>query len=142
MREKDLLKYWTVMITCVLVYLTSGTISTLQHSEYSIWAWRSTDNNINSSNITSVTPMPIFPKSGIYKSGSGIASVAKNDATRTRYFNSSFLLQKARFLRSQSDSSGVSTPQPVLVNDTDVNYDDNFNVSMADVHSIDEAALK
>ena len=39
-REKDLLKYWAVMITCVSVYLASGTISTLEHSEHSehsIW---------------------------------------------------------------------------------------------------------
>lgn len=41
-REKDLLKYWAVMITCVSVYLASGTISTLEnsaHGEHSIWNW-------------------------------------------------------------------------------------------------------
>jgi len=132
-REKDLLKYWTVMITCVLVYLTSGTISTLQHSEYSMWAWGSADNNdTNTSNITSVAPMQIFPKSGV--SGA--------DGARTRYSNSTFMLQKARFLRRQSDGDRLPTPQPILINDTDVNYDDSFNDSAADIHRIGEAALK
>ena len=121
------------MITCVLVYLTSGTISTLQHSEYSMWAWGSADNNdTNTSNITSVAPMQIFPKSGV--SGA--------DGARTRYSNSTFMLQKARFLRRQSDGDRLPTPQPILINDTDVNYDDSFNDSAADIHRIGEAALK
>ena len=152
-REKDLLKYWTVMITCVLVYLTSGTISTLQHSKYSMLGWRTSDNNTNGSsdtsitnitnvtyvtNVTNVTPMQIFPKSGIHKSESGVAGT---DGVRTHYSNSTFLLQKARFLSRQSDSNGVPTPQPVLVNDTDVNKD-NFNVSTTDVHHVEEAPLK
>ena len=79
-------------------------------------------------NFNNPTPMQIFPKSGIYKSESGGIRV-RGDGVRTRYSNSSFLLQKAQVLRRQIDINGTSTALPVLINDTDVNYDDNFNVS-------------
>ncbi|XP_032778292.2 probable G-protein coupled receptor 158 [Daphnia magna] len=130
-REKDLLKYWAVMITCVSVYLASGTISTLEHSdhnEHSIWkvwdhsaaAAASADQSAmmdavafpsaSSSNHSRSTHL-LFPKSikGTGETNSGRVGVrVRVDGSRNS--NASFLLQKARVLRRGTVLGGFIDP--------------------------------
>ena len=85
-RDKDLLKYWAVMITCVIVYLASGTISTVQHTDYTLW-------NVNAVNSS---------RSAARVDGSGIRVRGDGGGGRNLILsNASFLLHKARVLRRE-----------------------------------------
>ena len=140
-REKDLLKYWAVMITCVSVYLASGTISTMQHSEHSIWYWASGEQSAVTSAVTPSTGSagshagrnqsthPLFPvknyPSGGGKGESGGIRVRGDGAARVWTSNaSSILLQKARVLRRDAPSYEMHS-----TNDTTVEADHNNNNS-------------
>ena len=90
-RDKDLLKYWAVMVTCVLVYLSSGTMSTLQHSGYSPWSWASGNN----------TRTLLLPKETTVKAEN--QGIPVRNGPKMWQSNASFLLQKARVLRRESE---------------------------------------
>ncbi|XP_057370985.1 uncharacterized protein LOC130691957 [Daphnia carinata] len=123
-REKDLLKYWAVMITCVSVYLASGTISTLEHSEHNehsiwkVWDHTAADQSAmmdgvafpSASNHSRSTHL-LFPKSikGTGETSSGRVGVrVRVDSIRNS--NASFLLQKARVLRRGTVLGGFIDP--------------------------------
>lgn len=134
-REKDLLKYWAVMITCVSVYLASGTISTLEHSEpseHSIWkVWDSASGAATVYPSVSSLPGPanhsrsphlLFPKSikGESSGNVGGAVRVRGDGPRTWSTNASFLLQKARVLRRgapESDPSAANSNDSLIIMD-------------------------
>jgi hypothetical protein len=116
-REKDLLKYWAVMVTCVVVYLASGTVSTLQHSEHwSFWTGESSGggggtqqaaNSLSSSSTFNQSRHLLFPKSIKGESAGGIR--VRGDGTSRHSNATSFLLQKARVLRRESDEDDHAT---------------------------------
>lgn len=134
-REKDLLKYWAVMITCVSVYLASGTISTLEHSEpseHSIWrVWDSAAYGAVGASVPvpagpanhSRSPHLLFPKSikGESSGGSvGSGVRVRGDGPRTWSTNASFLLQKARVLRrgaAEIDPSAININGTLIIAD-------------------------
>lgn len=137
-REKDLLKYWAVMITCVSVYLASGTISTLQHSESSfLWDWSSSSNGsssgrssgnrnavVSATDSSTLSPSivisnqtrPLFPvkPGGKGEQQSGATGIRlRGDGVVGRVWTSnasSILLQKAKILRRDTleDSSSIN----------------------------------
>lgn len=135
-REKDLLKYWAVMITCVSVYLASGTISTLEHSEpgeHLIWKVWDSGSSIGDNAVVLPTSLPVasinqsrshllFPKSIKGESSGNVASssstsvrIRTGDGPRSRSTNASFLLQKARVLRRGAEINPSAMP---VTNDT------------------------
>lgn len=118
------------MITCVSVYLASGTISTLEHSEpgeHLIWkVW-------DSGSLSTVSPsLPasvnqsrshlLFPKSiKGESSGGNVGStfrVRGGDGSRSWSTNASFLLQKARVLRRGAE---IDPSSSMNINDTLIN---------------------
>ena len=117
MRDKDLLKYWAVMITCVMVYLSSGTMSTLQHSDYSLWnvngdAAASAGDLTHHAAANTSRPSSFSAKGAITKVEGGIR--LRGDNTRTWHTsNASFLVQKARVLRREVDVHAANPPQRV-----------------------------
>ena len=117
-REKDLLKYWAVMVTCVVVYLASGTVSTLQHSEHwTFWTGESSSgsgggtqqgaNSLSSLATFNQSRHLLFPKSIKGESAGGIR--VRGDGTSRHSNATSFLLQKARVLRRESDEDDHAT---------------------------------
>ena len=106
---------------CVVVYLASGTVSTLQHSEH--WAgWTiqesstqhslggaaATTNSVLSSTFNQSRHL-LFPKSIKGESAGGIR--VRGDGTRHSNATS-FLLQKARVLRRESDDTTDPATDP------------------------------
>jgi hypothetical protein len=91
-REKDLLKYWAVMITCVSVYLASGTISTLEHSEHSEHSiWKVWDYSgapaASASPVIPADQLPIMIDMTAYPSGSLLPGITSSSrATHPQLF--------------------------------------------------------
>ena len=116
-RDKDLLKYWVVMITCVTVYLTSGTVSTLQHSHSpSLWTWGSTA-GVDVGNASASVHHGSLRSSPTYSARGAVAKVEgvrlRSEGTRTwQESNASFLLRKARVLSRGINASDATSPQP------------------------------
>jgi hypothetical protein len=87
-REKDLLKYWAVMITCVSVYLASGTISTLEHSEHSEHSiWKMWDYSgapaVSGPPVIPTDPSSIMIDMAAYPSGSLLPGITSSSSRST-----------------------------------------------------------
>lgn len=143
------------MITCVSVYLASGTISTLEHSErseHAIWkVWDAASSFGMGAGYSTVSPsLPtvpgssnysrshlLFPKSIKGESSStsslllagvsaSVGSRGRGDG-RTWTNNTSFLLQKARVLRREAEID----PDAIANNDTMFAADEAETMAMA-----------
>lgn len=116
------------MITCVSVYLASGTISTLEHSahaEHSIWNWSAKPLDFGARSLALPTPGPstvgpsttrshlLFPKSikgeGYYNTPPPNPTTRVTPAPATASLNGTFLAQKARVSTRNIKENNVSS---------------------------------